>query len=388
MDQQATSPRIPLLFILHAYQPPYPVQIPSVIKRIVNNCYLPIAENLKKYPQAKIILNMNASLTEILADEAPDVLSLLSEAAERTQIEFLESGAYHPIFPLLEPEEAKKQLELNHAINKKYFGSVYNPKGVWPPELAIDYKSLRLFHEMGYSYSIAPNNAFSTGVENSIPYLSFSNQKFALLSRNRILSNNIAFRSYNDDTSLAVRDIINSYRDKPVILAMDIETFGEHHESYWNFLFNLLSSPKLKVGTFNEVLASPSWLEIKKVFASSWSTENHERDHGIPFPLWDHPKNPIHAIQHAHFLLLRACVRSRYLSLSAVPTSQLVLYMKSMHSCQFWWASGNGRWSPELIRKGFELQRACLNSFCHDEGSALYLNLSDSLLERLEWALQ
>ena len=49
-------------FLFHIYQPP--VQIPPVIKQIVNESYRPIIEALRNHPEAKITLNINGTLTE------------------------------------------------------------------------------------------------------------------------------------------------------------------------------------------------------------------------------------------------------------------------------------------------------------------------------------
>ena len=48
-------------FLFHIYQPP--VQIPIVIKQIVNESYKPIMEALRDHPEAKITLNINGTLT-------------------------------------------------------------------------------------------------------------------------------------------------------------------------------------------------------------------------------------------------------------------------------------------------------------------------------------
>ncbi|TFF86642.1 MAG: hypothetical protein EU517_00235, partial [Promethearchaeota archaeon] len=53
-------------FLFHIYQPP--VQIPPVIRQIVEESYLPIIEALKNHPDAKITLNINGTLTEQLND--------------------------------------------------------------------------------------------------------------------------------------------------------------------------------------------------------------------------------------------------------------------------------------------------------------------------------
>ena len=48
-------------FLFHIYQPP--VQIPIVIKQIVNESYKPIIDALRDNPEAKLTLNINGTLT-------------------------------------------------------------------------------------------------------------------------------------------------------------------------------------------------------------------------------------------------------------------------------------------------------------------------------------
>ena len=53
-------------FLFHIYQPP--IQIPPVVKQIVNESYRPIVDALRNNPDAKITLNINGTLTEQLND--------------------------------------------------------------------------------------------------------------------------------------------------------------------------------------------------------------------------------------------------------------------------------------------------------------------------------
>ena len=127
-----------VMFILHAYQPPYPIQSREVVKRIIDNCYKPIMKKWDEFDNVKVVLNINASLTEILMEEAPIIIELLRKLVKLGKVELIESGAYHPIFPLISQNHSKIQIETNHKINKQAFGNIYKPSGFWPPELAIN----------------------------------------------------------------------------------------------------------------------------------------------------------------------------------------------------------------------------------------------------------
>ena len=69
-------------FLFHIYQPP--VQIAPVIKQIVNESYRPILDALRSHPEAKIGLNINATLTEQLDDYGyGDIIEGISTLASR-----------------------------------------------------------------------------------------------------------------------------------------------------------------------------------------------------------------------------------------------------------------------------------------------------------------
>ncbi len=374
---------IKLMIVLHAYQPPYPIQEQKVVHRIIENCYRPIMENLTEFDNIKLLLNISASLTEILLEEAPEILELLREHAKLGKIEFLETGAYHPIFPFISTDHAEFQIKMNNKINSAAFGPVYSPKGFWPPELAVNEDVLHLFSKLGYEYAIVPENSFLQKKE-GIAYLLENGRKFALLNRDRNLSNAIAFNSYNQNVDHARSNFLKTQKssDQPLIIAMDLETFGEHIPGYWKFLFNFLSQSNIQTINSEHISNYPIWYNVKNLVSSSWSTEDHDISNDIAYPLWDHPSNAIHAIQHSHMSFIEDIIENE-IGMDALSEVELKLYLQSAHSCQFWWADRkNNRWSPPMIRRGFNLQRSVIKSVKKDE------NFSNKLQQRLERMLQ
>ncbi|MFX0092548.1 MAG: hypothetical protein ACFFBD_12360, partial [Candidatus Hodarchaeota archaeon] len=184
-----------LCLILHAYQPPYPVQQKSIVKRIVKHCYSPVLNMLLNHPEYKVTFNINASLVEMLV-EFPHVLENLNILVKRKQIELLESAAYHPLLPLISEDEIKFQIGLNSKINKKLIFDGYEPKGFFPPELAITPQIIEVISELGYKYIIGASCLFEE-VEKSPWRVKLPNgQSIMLLTRNKDLSNAIAFKQY------------------------------------------------------------------------------------------------------------------------------------------------------------------------------------------------
>ena len=52
--------------LLHFYQPP--LQLHSVLKKVCDECYLPLIEVFRQHPTAKATVNICGVLTEMLVD--------------------------------------------------------------------------------------------------------------------------------------------------------------------------------------------------------------------------------------------------------------------------------------------------------------------------------
>ncbi len=387
----SSSDKFKIAFVLHAYQPPN--QDPDVLARIVNNCYLPIAKLLENNSEFKITLNFNASLSEMLTEEHIAVIEKYASLARNGQIEFLESGAYHPILPLLSDQEAKYQIKMNHMINLEIFGSVWNPSGFWPPELAVSTDTLNLLENMGYRYSMVPEIAISTNPNFPQPLMGFIPTtpfapNLALISRNREISNNISFRRYPSIDN--VREHFKQLSSKcgndssTLIIASDIETFGEHHKNYEKFLAEILAITESQ--TITDILSYPSE-QIKEFRSSSWSTSEEDIYRNIPYPLWAYPGNSIHEILNFHSDLLSESLD--FLLTKKEETdfevrNALKEVAKAQYSCQTWWASTKDHFSKKLILDGFEAQQKALKITIQAIGTEYPHSVIQATSERLE----
>jgi len=387
------------ILVLHAYQPPYPIQIPEVIERIVGNTYLPFAKLVNHLEGATAILNINACLTEMLQESSPEVIQLLMQAVKKGVVELLDSGYYHPILPMISDDrkEFVAHINRNRQLNIKAFELPDRPLGFWPPELAVSTKTVQWLAGLGFQVIISPYNVVNQPVMGKLlgVQASSSDRVALLLTRDKRISNCISFRKY-DSVGRVVNDICQTGHQfgTPIVIAMDLETFGEHHAGYMEFLLELLNHKDIKWLGVNDLLARNYNIQVvDSILSSSWSTEDSDRDNGIPFPLWDHPQNPIHHIQHAHMMLLRSCVRLHG-DVSTLTPDQAAKYLAAQHSCQFWWAHGYGHmWCPSMIVKGFDLQMASLKEITQDfdhnvrspllqQSEALRWRLSESLRTR------
>lgn len=370
---------IPTLYILHAYQPFN--QSEDVLKRIVERCYLPFLRGMLGNENIKVNFNFSGILLELLESRFPEVISLLNELIDRQQIELLGSAYYHPLLPLIDSDDQRAQINLQTSKLKELFG--FTPSSFFPPELAISQSVLDALLSNNFSSVIVPENLFLFS-SNASRY-STSSGSIVLLKRNKAISNGISFNSYKGNVEHVIGDLRNTWKNTgfPPLIAMDLETYGEHLPHYYNFFFELAGNTSTLL--LSELLNNYSVNEeIHSITPSSWSTSDEDQRRGIYFPLWDHPSNSIHQLLQLHLGLLK---RAKVLIKKENPDCWADFYksyLKASYSCQFWWASHF--WSKDLVLQGLKFQRQVLERMCSALSStsrSLLLDLSSELLSRL-----
>ncbi len=380
-------------FFLHMYQPPFPVQTPEVLDRIINNSYIPLTKEFIKTGK-RLTININASLTEMLEihQTGNQVIANLNTLASNNQIEFLESGAYHPLLPLLSAEDINAQIKLNHKINSRILGSCYRPVGFFPPELALDNNVAKIVSKYeGYRYTLASDPTFGSLSFDKIPYFISKGRKFFVIRRNRFLSNDIAFRSFS--TVEAVESAFSRFDYVPVV-GMDFETFGEHHFGYETFLSKILNKiTSVPVYEYLDTMIQQDKvieIALEDLKPSSWSTEPNDITRGIPFPLWDNPTNVLHQL----ILTLMDILEQSMQFIE--PKDRPINFYKSQQSCQLWWCS-EGRFGPSLVKRATSFQVSTLTSiqdlvqnFSPERKKALdsLLGIADRLLKKINYLIE
>ncbi|MHA1339397.1 MAG: hypothetical protein ACTSRZ_04185 [Promethearchaeota archaeon] len=354
--------------ILHIYQPP--TQDYAVLKKINEESYIPLLNVIKNAPNAKVTLNVNGVLLELLLEyNLNETIDLMVELIKEGKIQIMGTAMYHPILPLIPEKETIRQIGLNEEINEKIFKEHWQHQGFFPPELAISDNILKIIIYEGYQWVLAPG--ISCNDEWPIDQIYQTEDHLCVFFRDDITSNEIAFKKITAEEFVEKVDTL--FEDKAenyyMVTAMDGETFGHHHKNYEkSFLekaFKLINeNAEIKIVFVSELIDYFPITKTVKPTAASWSTSPKDLKLNIPYPLWKHPNNPIHKAQYRMMRALDeligfcddlASMRSENDEFIEKYRSARYFYDRSLYSCQMWWASVRVAWNPLLIIKGANL---------------------------------
>jgi len=388
--------------LLHFYQPP--IQIPEVLRKVVDESYRPLLEVLEQHPHAKASVNINGVLTEMLYESGyQDVIERLRNLALRGQIEFVGSAKYHAILPLINQHEQRRQIRRNHLTNRHFFGDAYQPRGFFPPEMCYDKSFLDPIIDLGHEWVIMSGIGCPVEWPTRVIYETTSpeGQNIAVIFRDDVLSNKISFQDLDGRGFIEHLRAAhgNGTQEMYIVTAMDAETFGHHIEN-WDQLF--LAEAYEQTAPYKSVVEAGSIASstrriltltqegspdpvvsctISELFdhfpraaaieprPASWSTTIDDINAGVPYPLWKAPGNYIHKLQWEHVDLAVGMVsKALELADTAVASRHAEiargLLDPALHSCQFWWASRRPHWDVNMIARGLDQQAAVvLNAF-------------------------
>jgi alpha-amylase/alpha-mannosidase (GH57 family) len=352
--------------LLHFYQPP--TQTHDVLVKVAEESYRPLIRVLRAHENARVAVNLQGVLTDLLLEHGlGDVVAGLRELAEAGRVEFVGSGKYHPILPLIPESERKRQIQENARTNRAALGRVWNPRGFFPPEMCYSREILPAINASGHDWVIVSGVAcpieWPTDVICRVPV---NGSHLRVLFRDDIRSNRISFRETNPEAFLRDLAGVGGGKDAYVVTAMDAETYG-HHIRDWEREFLGATLALLAANGDGVQMVFPS--ELLELFpdgpviephASSWSTSRDDLAAHNPFPLWKSPGNRLHELQWEyvdHCLDLVAVAR-RYATTAEAKEFAAAAYERlgpALHSCQFWWASRRPMWSIPMIYRGFLL---------------------------------
>jgi 4-alpha-glucanotransferase len=387
--------------LFHFYQPP--TQLPSVLNKICQESYRPLIEVFRQHPSAKATFNINGVLTEMLNDYGHhDIINGLKELVEKGQVEFTDSGKYHPILPLIPPEESRRQIEINKTANAFYFGKKdFKATGFFPPEMAYSKAILPAVIATGHQWIILSGVACPADWPvDKIYQIEHDGKRLAVFFRDDILSNKISFHELGPGDFLNHLRACKSEKENVyVVTAMDAETYG-HHIKHWEELFlgEVYAELEIKQETYSEIkqrttLANEATKLIDETVEqvetvtigrllslfpadeiidpkpSSWSTTSQDIDAGNFYPLWDDKGNEIHRLLWEHLQIVMEISKKALESEDNDESRHFAniargLLDRALQSDQFWWASRRPMWDINLIHMGLIDQwRVILNAY-------------------------
>ncbi len=403
--------------LLHFYQPPG--QLHEVLRRVCDESYRALIQVFRDHPHARATFNINGVLTEMLWENGfDDVIEGLKELGENGQVEFVGSGKYHPILPLIPEEERKRQIQRNFVTNNYFLGDRYSPKGFFPPEMCYSADIVDSIAESGHQWVIISGVACPAPWPMNVIYeIEGKKGKLAVFFRDDILSNKISFHNIDGPGFISHLKGLqeNGNGDVYVVTAQDAETFG-HHIKDWETVFlaevydalgedeplatlsTLASSPQPKLAaagqhralfdyqveteakeieavTISQLLDRFPRTSVVEPRASSWSTTIEDIDAGNPYPLWNTPGHELHRLQWEHIQICLELLESAQRCADNDPSKNFagiarVLMDRALHSCQFWWASRRPMWDINMINRGLmQQQEVVVNSYKSVEAS-------------------
>ncbi|MBO7118587.1 MAG: glycoside hydrolase family 57 protein [Bacteroidales bacterium] len=213
----------------------------TILRRIVQNCYLPMNEILLQSIKEckgkfKVAFSISGSALEQFERFAPEVIDSFRDLAATGCVEFLSETYYHSLASLRSPAEFKLQVSKHKDLIKKLFG--VEPVTFRNTELIYSDEIGSMVYDLGFNLMLTEGARHIMGWKSSnYMYSNDIQPKLKLLLRNYPLSDDIAFRFSNKDWSewpLTVEkyaDWLSQAEGDIVNLFMDYETFGEHQSA-------------------------------------------------------------------------------------------------------------------------------------------------------------
>src|SRR3990172_3605155 len=180
--------------LLHFYQPP--TQTHEILHKVAEESYRPVIDVIRQHPNARLAVNIQGVLTELLLEHGlGDVVLGLKELAERGQIEFVGSGKFHPILPLIPESERARSIAENARTSARAFGGAWKPRGFFPPEMCFSAEITAAIHSAGHEWVVLSGVACPEEWPTDRVYRMPSNSStVAVLFRDDVRSNRVSFR--------------------------------------------------------------------------------------------------------------------------------------------------------------------------------------------------
>lgn len=337
---------------LHLYQPP--TQKPYWVKRVAEESYRKLFQGLVREPQAKVTMNINGVLLELLEQCGfQDIITDIKTLLARGQLELTGSAKFHPLLPFLPTDEIIRQVRLNEETLVRFFGSAWQRRGFFPPEMGFSPELARTVASLGYRWVIVDELSFPRErgpVDYGTIYDVEGLSEFSIFFRERRMSWVILSGQIGTGKLLIQSLGSRLKRNEYLLTAMDGETFGHHRPGLEQLLFEIYRAQQLPTVLVSDLLSSFPHQVISPI-ASTWALMEKDLERQKPFSRWQDEDNEIHKTQ---WELTRLALETIRLAPTSDPgyAHARELLDRAIHSDQYWWASARPWWSIEMIERG------------------------------------
>ncbi len=168
------TPSVNLLMAVHCHQPVG--NFGFVFDEAFRKAYEPFIAALERHPQVRTTLHYSGPLLDWFEREQPTFIDRLSRLASQGQVEFLASGHFEPILPMIPEEDRQGQIAWMRRAIQRLFGvpatGLWLTERVWEPELPSTLAAA------GIRYTMLDTNQFKTALPYLAPELQMREEPF------------------------------------------------------------------------------------------------------------------------------------------------------------------------------------------------------------------
>ena len=215
-----------------------------VMVRAAQKCYIPaskiILESIKRYKDSGKPFKVSFSISGVFIEQAsmwaPEVINIFKELRETGMVEFIEQTYYHSLaafMPLKDFAELREQIYEHRKLMKEVFD--YEPSAIENTEFTYNNDIAWFFSKLGYKVVLTEGVDWVLGWRTPNYVYKAYRGDIKVLTRNYRLSDDIGYRFSDrnwDQYPLTADKYVAWLAATPgdvIFLAMDYETFGEHH---------------------------------------------------------------------------------------------------------------------------------------------------------------
>ncbi len=342
------------------YQPDF--QSSDVLRKVLEESYLQIADLLKTYPEYKVTLNITGSTYQIYNKYGvANLAELFRPFYERGQIVFTTTSLAHLIMPLTSDAQFERQVKLNNDKLSEFLEEEVNPEIFFFPELFVDNKSLQKLKALNVKTAVVSENSLKSANK----AIDFAKHPSGL---NLIVRSTLASRAFENRSVTSFDELSKILTDenRTYNVVHDGEIFGHKFPEKIGFIKNLLESKKVDFVHFDESSETIVPISDNEFDTASWEQISYNGEKVDPH--WKNPFNEVHTLQwELTNLVVNKIEELSNLGVDVTRFQGQIDYIQ--YSCQYWWASSLPYWNTGFVvyaawnwvRLSHELRTANIN---------------------------